>query len=109
MIECSNEENLIKGIEQNKAIVYFYTPMCGTCALANRFLEMTEPLVEENITIYKSNIAFFPTISRAFKVESVPCAVFIEDGKPVEKMYAFQSVTNVYEQIRLFSNRRDTS
>ncbi|MFL6562707.1 MAG: thioredoxin family protein [Bacillus sp. (in: firmicutes)] len=79
-------------------LVYFFTPMCGTCQVASKMLLVIDELVE--ITIGKMNLNFYPDLARNFEIESVPCLVFVEAGKVRETLYAFQSVPFLLEKIK---------
>ena len=43
-------------------------------------------------------------LAEQWTVESVPCLVFIEEGAVVNKLYAFQSVPYLVDQIVRFHN-----
>lgn len=79
-------------------LVYFYTPMCGTCQVASKMLQVIEQLVE--IDIGKMNLNFYPDLAREFEIESVPCLLFVEEGTVKETLYAFQSVPFLLEKIK---------
>jgi thioredoxin-like negative regulator of GroEL len=79
-------------------LVYFYTPMCGTCQVASKMLQVIEELVELNIG--KMNLNFYPDLAREFEIESVPCLLFVEAGKVKETLYAFHSVPFLLEKIK---------
>ena len=79
-------------------LVYFYTPMCGTCQVASKMLQVIEQLVE--LDMGKMNLNFYPDLARAFEIESVPCLLFVEAGKVRETLYAFQSVPFLLEKIK---------
>jgi len=79
-------------------LVYFYTPMCGTCQVASKMLQVIEELVE--VDLGKMNLNFYPDLARAFEVESVPCLLFVEAGIVKETLYAFQSVPFLLEKIK---------
>jgi thioredoxin-like negative regulator of GroEL len=82
-------------------LVYFYTPMCGTCQVASKMLQVIEQLVE--LDIGKMNLNFYPDLARDFEIESVPCLLFVEAGKVRETLYAFQSVPFLLEKIKQLS------
>lgn len=82
-------------------LVYFYTPMCGTCQVASKMLQVIEQLVE--IEMGKMNLNFYPDLARDFEIESVPCLLFVEAGKVRETLYAFQSVPFLLEKIKQLS------
>jgi thioredoxin-like negative regulator of GroEL len=81
----------------SSGLIYFYTPMCGTCQVASRMLQVIEKLVD--VKIGKMNLNFYPELAKKFEIESVPCLLFIKDGELVEMIYAFQSVPFLYEKI----------
>ncbi len=79
-------------------LVYFYTPMCGTCQVAGRMLSIVEELVE--VDMGKMNLNFHPDLAVNFKIESVPCLLLIVDGRVAETIYAFHSVPYLMEKIK---------
>lgn len=79
-------------------LVYFYTPMCGTCQVAGKMLGVVEEIVD--IEIGKMNLNFYPGLAVEYAVESVPCLLFIREGEVVETLYAFRSVMNLLEKIK---------
>jgi thioredoxin-like negative regulator of GroEL len=86
----------------SSGLIYFYTPLCGTCQLASRMLHVIENMVD--VTIGKMNLNFYPELAEKFEIESVPCLLFIKDGELVEMIYAFHSVPFLYEKIKQLSN-----
>ena len=60
-------------------LVYFYTPICGTCQVASKMLQVIEKLVE--LEMGKMNLNFYPDLAREFAIESVPCLLFVDAGK----------------------------
>ncbi|MEH7307624.1 thioredoxin family protein [Neobacillus drentensis] len=82
-------------------LVYFYTPMCGTCQVASKMLRVIRELVE--IDIGKMNLNFYPELARQYEIESVPCLLFVEAGEVKETLYAFHSVPFLLEKIKQLS------
>ncbi|RUL48039.1 MULTISPECIES: thioredoxin family protein [Lysinibacillus] len=78
---------------------YLYTPMCGTCAVASKMLEVVENVLPD-VPIGKANINFIQSLAMDYQIESVPCLVIGKSGNVVEKLYAFQSVPNLYEKLK---------
>jgi thioredoxin-like negative regulator of GroEL len=85
---------------RSSGLVYFYTPMCGTCQVASKMLRVIQELVELEIGIM--NLNFYPLIAADLAIESVPCLLFIKDGKAAEKIYAFHSVPFLIDKINTF-------
>jgi thioredoxin-like negative regulator of GroEL len=81
--------------------VYFYTPLCGTCQVASRMLQVIEQIVE--VQMGKINLNFYPDIANNFAIESVPCLIIVKDGQLVETIYAFHSVPYLLEKIKHYA------
>ncbi|MDM5330417.1 thioredoxin family protein [Neobacillus sp. CF12] len=82
----------------SSGLIYFYTPLCGTCQVASRMLQVIEKMVDVNIG--KMNLNFSPELANKFEIESVPCLLIIKDGEVLEMIYAFRSVPFLYEKIK---------
>lgn len=79
-------------------LLYLYTPLCGTCQVASRMLQVIEQLV--SLDIGKMNLNYFPEVAMKYGVESVPCLLFVKDGQVVQTLYAFHSVPYLLEKIK---------
>ncbi|WP_059173566.1 thioredoxin family protein [Bacillus sp. FJAT-27445] len=78
-------------------LLYFYTPLCGTCQVASRMLEVVAELLP-HMEIGKVNLNYAPDFAEAFAIESVPCLVFIKEGRAMDSIYAFRSVPYLLEK-----------
>ena len=78
---------------------YLYTPMCGTCQIASKMLEVVEELMPD-IQMGQANLNFVEDIAMDHEIESVPCLLITENGHISEKIYAFQSVPYLYEKLK---------
>lgn len=76
-------------------LLYVYAPMCGTCAIASRMLEIVEATKDEE-WIQKANGNFIPEFLEQAQVMSVPALLKVKDNQVVERLYAFQNVQNVF-------------
>jgi thioredoxin-like negative regulator of GroEL len=83
-------------INEEKSLVYFYTPFCGTCAQAEKMLELALEALP-GLTVFACNINFAPEKAKQWRIESVPCLICFNQGKIDEKVYAFRSVSYIYE------------
>ncbi len=81
-------------------LLYFYTPLCGTCQVASRMLQIVGELVK--VPMGKMNLNFYPDLAKNFEVESVPCLLIIQDGTVLETIYAFHSVPFLLEKIKSY-------
>ncbi|THF74630.1 thioredoxin family protein [Cohnella fermenti] len=81
-------------------LLYVYTPLCGTCALARRMLEIAEAMMPE-LRIRAANLNAMPGLAQRLRIESVPC-LSLPDGESGERrsLYRFGSVVELTEAIR---------
>ncbi|VEI06148.1 thioredoxin family protein [Kurthia zopfii] len=98
MQEWSKEQWEEQKSANGKTAFYLYTPMCGTCQVASRLMDVTEQVVT-NIPMGKANLNYMEQLAVEYEVESVPCLLISQDGEVVEKVYAFQSVPNLFEKL----------
>lgn len=80
------------------AAYYLYTPLCGTCQVASRMMEVVEKLLPD-VRMGKADLNYHEEVAARYGVESVPCLLVAKDGQPVEKIYAFRSVPHLYEKL----------
>ena len=53
-------------------IVFVQTPLCGTCKMAKRMLEVIG-VSFDSLPMYSLNINHAPSFAQKWKIESVPC------------------------------------
>lgn len=99
MEEWSKEQWEMAIQSGEKTAFYLYTPMCGTCAVASKMMDIIEQLLPQ-LQIGKANINFLEQIAYDYQIESVPCLLVSDGGKVSEKVYAFQSVPFLYELLK---------
>ncbi|WP_035002370.1 thioredoxin family protein [Bhargavaea cecembensis] len=80
------------------AAFYLYTPLCGTCQVASKMMEVVEQLLPD-VKLGKADLNYHEEVAAQFGVESVPCLLVSKEGQPVEKIYAFRSVPHLYEKL----------
>jgi thioredoxin 1 len=78
---------------------YLYAPMCGTCAVASKMLDVVIQLLPD-LPIGKANLNFTGSLPYDLQIESVPCLVITKEGKITNKVYAFQSVPYLYDLLK---------
>jgi thioredoxin-like negative regulator of GroEL len=99
MEEWSQKE-LLEHAERMDTVfaAFLYTPLCGTCKLAERMLDIIMTM-QPTLPLYKSNINFLPQISQDWQIQSVPCVVIKEAGKAKRMIYRMQAVDELYKQL----------
>ncbi|WP_144461453.1 thioredoxin family protein [Siminovitchia fortis] len=93
MEECNKSDIIDIMSRQESAFIYFYTPLCGTCQVAGRMLDIVEKMT--GVAFAKADLNYMPDLAMELKIESVPCLLILQDGLPAEKVYAFRSVPNM--------------
>lgn len=88
-----------KGGMVEPLVLYFYTPLCGTCKVGEKMLEVVSELVP-HVSLFKININLAAQLAEDWKIESVPCLVVVQEKKPVNKIYALNSVPYLYEVLK---------
>lgn len=97
-----NEQQVTDSLNRaDNQILYFFTPMCGTCQLAKKMLSVVEAMLAE-LPLASANLNVMPDKAVALKIESVPCLVILRNGRMEEKIYAFHSVDFLYHKLSLF-------
>ncbi|GAB7056132.1 MULTISPECIES: thioredoxin family protein [Paenibacillus] len=86
-----------KAAKQDIRFIYFYTPLCGTCKVGMRMLEVIAAM-HPDIPVGLCNINYAPGLAHGWQIESVPCLVRIEDGNPAALLYRLGSV----QELRLW-------
>ncbi|MGD6968673.1 thioredoxin family protein [Rossellomorea vietnamensis] len=84
--------------KQTYAALYLFTPLCGTCLVAGKMVDVTEKLFPQ-VAFIKADLNYIPAIAEKYAVESVPCMLLFHTGRLVNKIYAFQSVPYLHEEL----------
>lgn len=101
MEEWTHQEWMKTKNKSRYTAFYLYTPMCGTCQVTTRMLNIITELLP-SLTLGKANLNLVQEVAELYRVESVPCLLLTENGKLREKVYAFQSVPFLYEKLKTF-------
>ena len=86
-------------MQESQAFLYLYTPLCGTCEVASKMLEIVKVL-NPSLQVGKINVNYNQNIAIKYKVESVPCLLIAENGIIQQKIYAFQSVPYLNDLVK---------
>jgi thioredoxin-like negative regulator of GroEL len=99
-----NENEIFDVLNDQSAfcVIYVFTPLCGTCKLAERLIQIATLSGQTN-NVYKIDANYSPNLIRKFEIESVPCLIVVNNGELINKHYALKSVQDVFEIIRIKS------
>ena len=98
-METWTREEWESTLQQSTAAAYYlYTPMCGTCAVASKMMDVIS-VMRPDMPIGKADLNYVQELAVRYEIESVPCLLIQKDGQIQEKIYAFQSVPYLLERI----------
>lgn len=90
--------NIDEHINQEKYLIFGYTPTCGTCKVSERMLDIANEILKLSIT--KIDLNFHPDFSQEHEIQSVPVLMLMSKGEEQKRIYAFQSVPNLLENLK---------
>ena len=90
--------NIDEHINQEKYLILGYTPTCGTCKVSERMLDIANEILKLPIT--KIDLNFHPDFSQEHEIQSVPVLMLMSKGEEQKRIYAFQSVPNLLENLK---------
>lgn len=84
--------------QAEKNLYYLYTPICGTCAVASKMMDVIA-MMRPHLTIGKADLNYIQDVAVDYEIESVPCLLLSKNGIVEEKIYAFHSIPNLLNKI----------
>ena len=73
-------------MQSNKlAVIDFWATWCGPCVALTPTIEALATEYEGRVNIGKVNVDENPELSVKYGITSIPCILFIKDGKVVDK------------------------
>ncbi|MFC5714284.1 thioredoxin family protein [Thalassorhabdus alkalitolerans] len=99
-MEEVSEKQLHAVLQRDQAVmIYFYTPWCGTCKIAEKMILAAEELSAAP-SAYKGNVNLMPEIVQQLKIQSVPCVKIFKEGDCKETIYAFGSIESFINNLK---------
>lgn len=77
---------------------YIYTPLCGTCQVASKMMQVVQEM--KPFSIGQANINYLENFAMDNHIESVPCLLIAKGDAVYKKIYAFQSVPFILDAIK---------
>ncbi|MEB6291626.1 thioredoxin family protein [Staphylococcus xylosus] len=87
-----------KYIDEDKYLIFGYTPTCGTCKVSERMLDIANDILQ--LPIIKMDLNFHPDFSQMYEIQSVPVLLVMSKGEEQKRIYAFQSVPYLLENLK---------
>lgn len=87
-----------KYINEDKYLIFGYTPTCGTCKVSERMLDIANDILQ--LPTIKMDLNFHPDFSQMYEIQSVPVLLVMSKGEEQKRIYAFQSVPYLLENLK---------
>ena len=91
-------EDIKEHFDKDKHLIFGYTPMCGTCKISERMLDIANEILQ--LPIKKIDLNFYPEWSKEKQIMSVPVLLLMRRDEEIKRIYAFQSVTYLLENLK---------
>lgn len=78
--------------------VLFYTPMCGSCQVVERQLEIIAATAPE-LTLVKMNLNYLPALVKTYQIQSVPSVYRFDKTGVVQRLAVIDNVTALYREL----------
>ncbi|ENZ4722934.1 thioredoxin family protein [Listeria monocytogenes] len=78
-------------------VVFFFTPMCGSCQIASRFVDVVIEADGIQTEVAKVNLNYVPDIAQSLEITSVPALVKFKNGQPADLSYQLHDATAIFE------------
>ena len=91
-------EDITENYNEDKHLIFGYTPMCGTCKISERMLDIANEILQ--LPIKKIDLNFYPEWSKEKQIMSVPVLLLMRREEEIKRIYAFQSVTYLLENLK---------
>ena len=79
--------------------VFLYTPMCGTCKLAEKMLSVLSEMIPSPM-LYKSNVNTLNRFMQSWKIQSIPCLIIMDKGECLRIEYKMGSIDRLYDVLQ---------
>jgi hypothetical protein len=87
---------------QSTFAVFAYSPLCGTCTLARRMIELALQ-IDEQICIVKNNMLYSPQLTQKWQIKSIPAIIIVEKQQVIHIRYHMQSVDELLIYLRKYT------
>ncbi|MBI5971868.1 thiol-disulfide isomerase/thioredoxin [Staphylococcus caledonicus] len=91
-------EDISEHYNKDKHLIFGYTPMCGTCKISERMLDIANEILQ--LPIKKIDLNYHPEFSEKNKIMSVPVLIVMNKDQETDRIYAFQSVPYLLENLK---------
>lgn len=94
------DEQTFSSMTNWTAGLFFFSPFCGTCQLAERMLAVAAEAAAPDYPIYKCRVSEWRKCVNQWRIRSVPCLVLLENGSIKKTTYKIESAVHLYALLR---------
>ena len=90
MLNIKSKEEFVELSKEGLVVVDFYADWCGPCRMLAPVMEELAAEFENKAKFAKLNVDNVDEVASAFRIMSIPCVVFIKDGKEVNRIVGYR-------------------
>ena len=90
MLNIKSKEEFVELSKEGLLVVDFYADWCGPCRMLGPVMEELAAEYENKAKFAKLNVDNVDEVASAFRIMSIPCVVFIKDGKEVNRIVGYR-------------------
>jgi thioredoxin 1 len=90
MLNIKSKEEFVELSKEGLLVVDFYADWCGPCRMLTPVMEELAAEFENKAKFAKLNVDNVDEVASAFRIMSIPCVVFIKDGKEVNRIVGYR-------------------
>lgn len=98
--DANFEQDVIKS--DKLTMIDFWAPWCGPCLQLGPTIDALSKEYEGKVNVGKLNVDDNPNVSVQYGITSIPCVLFIKDGKVVDKQIGLAPKTAFDKKIQKF-------
>lgn len=104
----SNELEIMRKIGEKDGfvLVFFSSPMCGICKIAEKYLDAVLPNLPE-FPVFKCIIDNSPLIVEACHVTSAPSFKLFVDGRVTQTLFGLRSADDLYYTLKNYVKAKE--
>lgn len=91
MLNIKSKEEFYELSKKGPLVVDFYADWCGPCRMLAPTMEELASQYEGKATFAKLNVDNVDEIPELFRIRSIPCVIFIKEGKEVNRIVGLRA------------------